>query len=264
MTQEEIKQRCLAIAKDIDRVCTEYGISYSLCGGSVIGAHLYKGFIPWDDDIDLMMTRENYDRFLKVYWKKRNPQYHLRHFLTDGVQNLPTLFARVEDTETSVTEEIAQSVRKSRVFVDVTVFDGVPGKLYHKLAFFYAGYVYTLLYRKNGMTPGTGWKRAVFEKLPAVSDDEALLKRYKALNRFLRKRRGKQDRYCAELLSAAYSKVLYESRIFDSYIRVPFEDCELMMVRDYKDYLQMRYGRTEFSMDVPEAERQERHLLLNE
>ncbi|MBQ4417898.1 MAG: LicD family protein, partial [Butyrivibrio sp.] len=55
---EEIRHRCLAIAKDIDRVCTKYGIRYSLCGGSVIGAHLYRGFIPWDDDIDLMMTRE--------------------------------------------------------------------------------------------------------------------------------------------------------------------------------------------------------------
>ena len=257
---EEIKTRCLAIAKDIDRVCTKYKIDYSLCGGSVIGAHLYQGFIPWDDDIDLMMTRENYDRFLRAYKKKGNPAYHLRHFLTDGTDNVPALFARVEDTGTAVTEVIAGSKRESRVFVDITVFDGVPNRLYHKLAFFYAGYVYTMLYRKNGMTPGTGWKNMLYRMLPAVKDDETLLKRYKTLDAFLRKRKGKQDRYCAELLSAAYSRILYERRMFDRYKRVPFEDCSLPVIEDYMDYLYTRYGKREFKKDLPEEERQVSHI----
>ena len=62
----QVQKCCLGIVDDIDRVCRKNGISYSLCGGSVIGAMVYGGYIPWDDDIDLMMTRENYDRFVRI------------------------------------------------------------------------------------------------------------------------------------------------------------------------------------------------------
>ena len=262
MESEDIKRICLDIVKDIDRVCTENNIRYSLCGGTVIGAYLYHGFIPWDDDIDLMMTRENYRRFLKIYPKQAGPHYHLRHFSTDGVENLPALFARVEDTRTSVTEDIAGSVRDSRVFVDITVFDGVPNKLYHKLAHLYAGYIYTYLYRKNGMIPGTGWKRRIVRCLPDIKDDSVLKKKYRALDRILGKFSVKKSRYCAELLSAAYSGILYESRIFKHYTRVPFEGLDLMIVKDFKDYLFMRYGKREFAMELPEDEKQQRHIRI--
>ena len=256
----EIQKICLDIQKDIDRVCKKYEIAYSLCGGSVIGALLYEGFIPWDDDIDLMMTRENYDRFLKIYPKKASAAYHLRHFRTDGVDNLPALFARVEDTRTSFTEEIAGSIRKGHVFVDITVFDTVPGKLYHHLAHQYAGFVYTYLYRKNGMTPGTKWKKTLFKVLPALPDESKILKKYKRLDRFLAGTSGKKAKYRAELLSAAYAGILYESRIFDNYIRIPFEDEQFMIVEKYMDYLFMRYGRREFTKTIPEEERQHPHL----
>ncbi len=260
MNLNELQACCLDIAKDIDRVCEEYEIDYSLCGGSVIGAHLYQGFIPWDDDIDLMMTRENYDRFLEIYPHAAAPHYHLRHFTTDGTDNVPMLFARVEDTRTTVTEEIARTVRDGRVFVDITVFDGVPNRAYLRLAHLYSGYVYTYLFRKNEMVPRTGWKRAIVNNLPGAKDDRHLLKKYESLNDFVRRRKGKGDPFCAELLSAAFSGILYESRIFDAYVRVPFEDAHLMLVRDYEDYLFMRYGRREFPMEVPEDERQEQHI----
>ena len=73
MNQELLKRvqkDCLEIMIDIDKVCRENNIDYSLCGGSVIGAMLYNGFIPWDDDIDIMMTRKNYEKFLKLYISK--------------------------------------------------------------------------------------------------------------------------------------------------------------------------------------------------
>ena len=129
---KKIQKCCLDIVKDIDRVCREHGIRYSLCGGSVIVAHLYKGFIPWDDDIDLMMTRENYDKFLKIYPKYAKKRYHLHHYSTDGTKNLPALFSRVEDMNTVMTEEIARGIRKGHAFVDITVFDNTSGRCYNR------------------------------------------------------------------------------------------------------------------------------------
>ena len=60
----QLQLKCLEILDIVVKICTEHNIKYSLCGGSVVGAHLYKGFLPWDDDIDIMMTRDNYNKFL--------------------------------------------------------------------------------------------------------------------------------------------------------------------------------------------------------
>lgn len=61
-----IQIKCIEILDIVDEICRKYHIEYSLCGGSVVGAHLYQGCLPWDDDVDLMMTRENYNKFLSV------------------------------------------------------------------------------------------------------------------------------------------------------------------------------------------------------
>ena len=62
----QLQLKCLEILDIVVKICTEHDIKYSLCGGSVVGAHLYKGFLPWDDDIDIMMTRDNYNHFITI------------------------------------------------------------------------------------------------------------------------------------------------------------------------------------------------------
>lgn len=52
----QLQLKCLEILDIVVKICTEHDIKYSLCGASVVGAHLYKGFLPWDDDIDLEMS----------------------------------------------------------------------------------------------------------------------------------------------------------------------------------------------------------------
>lgn len=256
-----IQSNCIEIAKEIDIICRKNSIHYSLCGGSVIGAYLYQGFIPWDDDIDLMMSRKDYDKFVSVFPKQAQRRYKLLNYKYSKTAAVPTLFSRVEDMNTEVTEEIAGHVRKGHVFVDITVMDNVPSKLSHKVACIYGSYVYTKLYRHNGMTPGTGWKKALFNVMTGKVNDEGSLKAYEKYEDFCRKNTNKNTEYCAELMSAAYSGYLYKRKFFDNYIDVSFEDIKLMVIHDYMDYLHMRYGNREFTKEVPKDQRFNSHII---
>ena len=72
---DESKLIMLDILLYVDRICRDNDIDYTIGEGTLIGAIRHKGFIPWDDDIDLLMTRRNFDRFISVF--RPNEKYNL-------------------------------------------------------------------------------------------------------------------------------------------------------------------------------------------
>lgn len=83
----------LEILKKIDEVCKKHNIKYWIDSGTLLGAVRHKGFIPWDDDIDIAMLREDYEKFLKVAQKDFGNEYFLQTKNTD--KKYPLFYAKV-------------------------------------------------------------------------------------------------------------------------------------------------------------------------
>lgn len=81
---DEAKQIELEILAFIDSFCKKNNIDYFINYGTLIGAIRHKGFIPWDDDIDISMTRENYERFIQLF-KREQSKYKILTLETDEI-----------------------------------------------------------------------------------------------------------------------------------------------------------------------------------
>ena len=119
----ELHEIELDILQEIDRICRKENIRYYLAGGTLLGAVRHKGFIPWDDDVDIAMPREDYERFLKVMHKGGHPYYKI--LAMEYMEEYPYTFAKVVDTRTRLQEEIGKDLSEMGVFVDIFPLDGM-------------------------------------------------------------------------------------------------------------------------------------------
>lgn len=127
MTLKDIQQVCLDILKDVHAFCIENSIKYSLCYGTLIGAIRHQGFIPWDDDIDILMSRPEYERFVRSYKSSKGYKLFAAEN-NDGDTEVSVPFARVcEMQRTFVDTGILPWVnKKTGVWIDVFPIDGAP------------------------------------------------------------------------------------------------------------------------------------------
>lgn len=124
MTQKEIQAVCMDMLRLVDQICKAENIPYFLSGGTLIGAVRHKGFIPWDDDIDIMIPRPEYERFLKAAPKHMPERYRMVHCSLPGDYAMP--WARIWDLHTRLIPSYTQKVFTSTLFLDVFPIDALP------------------------------------------------------------------------------------------------------------------------------------------
>lgn len=124
-TVEEIQQIALQILLYLDGVCREHNLKYFMVDGTLLGAVRHQGFIPWDDDIDIWMPREDYDRLTKLL--EANPKGRYRMLNIDTADWYRYGYGKVIDTQTLLREDTGYSGDMG-IFVDVFPYDGLPGE----------------------------------------------------------------------------------------------------------------------------------------
>ena len=126
LSLQEIKDTELNILLEFQKICDELGLTFYLCGGSLLGAVRHKGFIPWDDDIDICMARPEYDRLAKLARENsiRKPEWLEIVCYENGTSRFP--FIKVLDKRTVVLNEFFKESKTDNIWIDLLPVDGIP------------------------------------------------------------------------------------------------------------------------------------------
>ena len=233
-------QNCiLNIAQYIDMVCKEQNIQYCLMGGSALGAVRHKGFIPWDDDLDIFMRPQEYEKF-RAYFNSKGDRnnFYLQEW---GESNGMVTLAKLRHNHSMLIEEDLQEWDIHQgVYVDIFILHDCPdGKLARNNQFLWAKYLVAKgaanrNYSRKGGIIGLALK--VLRLFP---------KRF-LLNFALKqvyKYDGKEsDNYCHFLGRAGKQTGLYSKKYFGSTKHIAFESIELAVPEKVEAYLKDRWG----------------------
>ena len=234
LTLKELQSEELKILKDVHEFCVLNNIRYSLYGGTLIGALRHKGFIPWDDDIDIIMPRPDYTRFCKEYLSEK---YKLA--CLDNTPNYMLAFARVyDDKKTKCVSKVPWLPGEAGVWIDVFPADGLSDdkkeikRVYNK--------AYSLRKGLN-IARGAYAKYSSYDTL--IGKLKLFLKKVITLNgrtaKYYVRRLDtliKKDAFCTSPMWASLSCII---RINDRkhHIADTFQSCELVDFEDIKTYI---------------------------
>ncbi|MBD5175850.1 MAG: LicD family protein [Bacteroidales bacterium] len=122
----KMQRHLFGMYRDIEKVCERHGLRVSLAYGNVIGILRHNGWIPWDDDLDLHMPREDYELFLSEYINELPSKYKVSSYLSEN--GAYARFAKIFDTETTYVPLVEEETECSGVFIDIFPIDNVPAQ----------------------------------------------------------------------------------------------------------------------------------------
>ncbi|MCQ2319863.1 MAG: LicD family protein [Bacteroidales bacterium] len=248
LTLKELQSFELDILKDIHLFCLLNSIKYSLYGGSLIGALRHKGFIPWDDDIDIILPRPDYERFVKNY---HSDKFEVLYLGNDKSNKLA--FARVCDSKkTSMVTTEPWTNHNVGVWIDVFPADGFPvdevaqKELYEKsvkvreLITFIRKSMPPIDFSRGVLSCG----KRVIKKAITLNGASAFVLVGK-LNRNIQKYHFGETPYWASLSCVDRRQIMhkhYPIECFRDCISAQFEDTEVMIMNGAETMLGIMYG----------------------
>lgn len=236
----DIQQKLLQMMKEIDQICRENDIHYALGGGTAIGAIRHRGFIPWDDDIDLYMTRDNWEKFKLAEREGKFPPNRVIESAETDIEYANT-FGRYVTTDTSSihSNQIIANDAGGHV-IDIFVFDPLHIDNFWKFMEDYQLYSdlmnetmgFSTRFDMNIDRYMSYYKRTQKEGKKVVIDE--------LIESFTHQDAPGWKHYVMEWGTAPF---LFPASIYENgYMRVPFEDTTVEIMKNYSEYLTWQYG----------------------
>lgn len=249
LTLKQRQQVSLEIMKNVHNFCCENGIKYYIISGTLLGAIRHKGFIPWDDDIDIMMPRPDYEKFLNTY---KDDNYRILK-PQEGMYS----YAKVYDIRTIKYEDDKDYRNKKALGIDIDIFvlDGIVNdktvldKIYRKEMI-----LEKLIVLANQPIMKKGLFKSINRIIPRIIGSKNLVNmREKNASQF---DYDKSDyvvrmRYCSKGFTGIMNKTDYDPPVL-----VDFDDVQLFAPKNYDLWLTNFYGDY---MKMPPKEKQVAH-----
>lgn len=255
----------LVIAKELKRICEKYSIKYFLLWGSLLGAVRHEGFIPWDDDMDFGMLREDYEKFIEACRNDLDPRFFLQTWDTDP--EYPMHYAKLRLQGTHFVEKFSEKVSMNNgIFIDIIPFDNVPdGIIQRKIQGLRYFLCIRLLWIKMGM--GESMKaESLVKKIKYVSF--LLFSKFfsgKGIKNYFNKILIKyNDKPTKEIVGTAsgrnYCKLVFPCGWAEKLENIRFETIEMPAFKTRHEFLSFMYGDY---MTPPPLEERQGHLPID-
>lgn len=240
---ENIQRILLGYLLDVDRICKNHKIKYFLGGGTLLGAIRHNGFIPWDDDADIMMLREDYDKFLKVAQSELPPTLFLQTSYTDKHCHYPFAKIRINDTMYATYYSKSHTGMNNGLAFDIFSHDQTANsKLGRKLHLQFTLLVRSMIFNKwNKRKTDNGHKVQSFfanilKAITPIPVSEWM--QYKLFNMF-----NKSDsKYLYDGMGRNIYKGDFPKYYLDEAIEWEFEGYKFPVPKEYDKYLRYLYG----------------------
>ncbi len=247
---KELQDKILEVASYIDSFCTQNDIDYCLMGGSALGAKRHKGFIPWDDDLDIFMTPDNYEKFRVLFNEKGDKdKFYLQEYGLRKNGNVTVPKLRMNGT--TLVEELTKDWKIHQgIFVDIFILHNCPNSRIKQL--------WQCFWAKCAVVKGMSMRaynrqhgvRQFFLNIARFFPKSIMLDY--ALKQVYRFRDEETDYFCNFLGKAVFKKGIYKKEWFIPTERVPFEKIILKVPTGLHDFLSERFGDY---MQIPSMER---------
>lgn len=213
--------RLLDIMVEFDTFCRQHQISYSLAGGTLLGGVRHKGFIPWDDDADLMITRTFYNKLIDSLEKNKNAKIEVYY---------RTIMPRLR-------------IKGSEDFIDLVVYDNASSSLLnHKISTFIAIFL-SLIIKCRERIDNRYYKniKPWFLLLP-FAFLLPMITWQKIQIIYISRIKHKSNSVACYATNPSHLGIKLKNEIFNSYLDIQFEQYKLMAISDYDSYLKRYYG----------------------
>jgi lipopolysaccharide cholinephosphotransferase len=235
----------LELLHEFDRICKKHRIPYVMFCGSAIGAVRHNGIIPWDDDLDVSMLRNDYERFLKIAPTELNEQYYLQ---AEGSAHWMMNFSKLRKNNTTYLEKFHPKDKQMHqgIYIDIFPCDNASDKEWIRKVQFYASRVaLAKSLWKRGYETGS-IKKKLFMSLCSILPEKPFKK--------ISMMKNKSDsRYVQTFLACTsrYKKGVYERVWFTETTEIAFEDMIVPISAHYDALLTKLYGDY---MQIPSEE----------